>query len=66
VLVMGRAGAMADWVPLLIGQLLGDHRVLVFDDRGMAMTSNPSPVPVMVALMVQDRLALADALLSRG
>ena len=63
---MGRAGAMADWVPLLIGQLLGDHRVLVFDDRGMAMTSNPSPVPVMVALMVQDRLALADALLSRG
>jgi len=66
VLVMGRAGAMADWDPLLIGQLLGDHWVLVFDNRGMAMTSNPSPEPVTVPLMVQDRLALADALLSRG
>jgi hypothetical protein len=64
VLVMGRAGAMADGDRLLIGQLLGDHRV--FDNRGMATTSNPSPEPVTVPLMVQDRLALADALLSRG
>jgi hypothetical protein len=46
---MGRAGAMADWDPLLIGQLLGDHRV--FDNRGMATTSNPSPEPVTVPLM---------------
>jgi pimeloyl-ACP methyl ester carboxylesterase len=66
VLVMGRAGTTACWDPLLIGQLLGDHRVLVFDNRGMATTSNPSPEPVTVPLMVQDRLALADALLSRG
>ena len=63
VLVMGRAGAMADWDPLLIGQVLGDHRV--FDNRGMAMTSNPSPEPVTVPLMGQDWLAPADALLSR-
>ncbi len=62
---MGRAGAMADWGPLLIGQVLGDHWVLVFDNRGMAMTSNPSPEPVTVPLMGQDRLAPADALLSR-
>jgi hypothetical protein len=40
--------------------------VLVFDNRGRATTSNPSPEPVTVPLMVQDRLALADALLSRG
>ena len=43
VLVMGRAGAIADGDPLLIGQLLGDHRVLVFDNRGRATTSTPSP-----------------------
>jgi hypothetical protein len=29
------------------------------------MAGNPSPEPVTVPLMVQDRLALADALLSR-
>ena len=63
---MGRAGTMAGWDPLLIGQLLGDDRVLVFDNRGMATTSNPSPAPVRVPLMVQGRLALAGALLSRG
>jgi pimeloyl-ACP methyl ester carboxylesterase len=51
---MGRAGAMADWDPLLIGQLLGDHRVLVFDNRGRATTSNPSPEPVTVPVIVQD------------
>jgi pimeloyl-ACP methyl ester carboxylesterase len=62
---MGRADTMADWAPLLIGQLLGDQRVLVFDNRGRATTTRPSPEPVTVPLMVQDRLALADALLSR-
>lgn len=64
ILVMGRSGTMADWDPLLIRQLIGDHRVLIFDNRGMG-TTNDDSVPsdqVTIQLMAKDTLALADAL----
>lgn len=53
---------MADWDPLLIGQVLGDDWVFAFDNRGVATTSYPLPAPVTV----QDRVALADALSRRS
>lgn len=64
ILVMGRSGTMADWDPLLIQQLTRDHRVLIFDNRGMG-TTNDDSVPssqVTIQLMASDTLALADAL----
>jgi pimeloyl-ACP methyl ester carboxylesterase len=64
IMVMGRSGTMADWDPLLIQQLTRDHRVLIFDNRGME-TTNDDSVPtseVTIPLMAQDTLALADAL----
>jgi pimeloyl-ACP methyl ester carboxylesterase len=64
ILVMGRSGTMAAWDPLLIKQLIGNHRVLIFDNRGMGTTSNNAipPSQVTIPLMAKDTLALADAL----
>lgn len=62
VMVIGRTATMAEWDPQLVKQLIANHRVLVFDNRGMATTNNPSAKPVTVPLMAQDTLALASAL----
>jgi pimeloyl-ACP methyl ester carboxylesterase len=64
IMVMGRSGTMADWDPLLVRQLTGHNRVVVFDNRGMG-TTNDDTVPtsdVTIPLMAQDTLALATAL----
>jgi len=64
ILVMGRSGTMADWDPLLIKRLIGNHRVLIFDNRGMGTSSNNTipPSQVTIPLMANDTLALATAL----
>jgi pimeloyl-ACP methyl ester carboxylesterase len=64
IMVMGRSGTMADWDPLLLRQMTGHNRVVIFDNRGMG-TTNDDSVPtsqVTIPLMAQDALALANAL----
>lgn len=63
IMVMGRSGTMAEWDPLLIRQLIRNHRVVVFDNRGMGTTdSSGSPSEVTIPLMARDTLALASGL----
>jgi len=63
IMVMGRSGTMAEWDPQLIKQLIRNHRVLIFDNRGMGTTSDGfSPQKVTIRLMAKDTLALASAL----
>lgn len=63
IVVMGRSGTMAEWDPQLINQLIGHHRVVIFDNRGMGTTGDGySPTSVTVPLMAQDTLAVASAL----
>lgn len=63
IMVMGRSGTMAEWDPQLVSQLLRDHRVVIFDNRGMGTTSDGySPNKVTIPLMARDTLALASAL----
>jgi pimeloyl-ACP methyl ester carboxylesterase len=62
-MVMGRSGTMAEWDPQLIRQLIRNHRVVIFDNRGMGTTSaGYSPKTVTVPLMAKDTLAVASAL----
>jgi pimeloyl-ACP methyl ester carboxylesterase len=62
IMVIGRAATMAEWDPQLIDQLLPDHHVVIFDNRGVGTTNNPSHKPVTIQLMAKDTLALATAL----
>lgn len=63
IMVMGRSGTMAEWDPQLITQLIRNHRVVIFDNRGMGTTSDGySARKVTVRLMATDTLALATAL----
>jgi pimeloyl-ACP methyl ester carboxylesterase len=62
VMVIGRGATMAEWDPQLIAPMIRDHRVLVFDNRGVATTNNPSRKTLSVQQMAQDTLALATAL----
>ncbi len=63
IMVMGRSGTMAEWDPQLIRQLIRNHRVLVFDNRGMGTTDSSLPASqVTVPLMAEDTLALASSL----
>lgn len=63
IMVMGRSGTMAEWDPQLIRQLIRNHRVVIFDNRGMGTTSAGfSPSKVTIPLMAKDTLAVASAL----
>lgn len=63
IMVMGRSGTMAEWDPQLIKQLIRNHRVLIFDNRGMGTTDSSAPASeVTIPLMAKDTLALASAL----
>jgi pimeloyl-ACP methyl ester carboxylesterase len=62
VMVIGRGATMAEWDPQLIAPLIADHRVLVFDNRGVATTNNPSRKTLSIQQMAHDTLALASAL----
>ncbi|MBS1884766.1 MAG: alpha/beta hydrolase [Actinobacteria bacterium] len=62
IMVIGRSATMAEWDPQLIAQLIGDHEVIVFDNRGVATTDNPSSQTLSIGQMAEDTLALASAL----
>ncbi len=62
VMVIGRGATMAEWDPQLIAQIIGDHRILVFDNRGIGTTNNPSRETLSIQQMAQDTLGLTTAL----
>jgi pimeloyl-ACP methyl ester carboxylesterase len=62
VMVIGRGATMAEWDPQLIAPMIRNHRVLVFDNRGVGTTNNPSRKTLSIQQMAQDTLALATAL----
>lgn len=62
VMVGGRSATMADWDPRLLGALSLGHHVVVFDNRGVATTDNPSQETLTVEQMAQDTLGLMTAL----
>ncbi len=62
VMVIGRGATMAEWDPELIAPMLRDHRVLVFDNRGVGTTNNPSRKTLSIQQMAQDTVALTTAL----
>lgn len=62
IMVMGRGATMAEWDPRLIAQLIGNHQVIVFDNRGIGTSNNPSTQTLSIQQMAQDTLGLASAL----
>lgn len=62
VMVMGRGGTMADWDPALISLLMRNHRVVLFDNRGVGTTNNPSTATLTVSQMATDTVGLMHAL----
>ena len=62
ILVIGRAATMAEWDPALIEELIGNHEVIVFDNRGVATSNNPTKETLSIGQMAEDTLALATAL----
>ena len=53
---------MAEWDPQLIVPMIRNHRILVFDNRGMGTTNNPSRKTLSIQQMAHDTLALTSAL----
>jgi pimeloyl-ACP methyl ester carboxylesterase len=62
VMIIGRSATMAEWDPQLIRQLIGTHRVVVFDNRGVATSDNPSARALTIQQMARDTLGLMTAL----
>lgn len=62
VLVMGRSGTMADWDPALLKRLIVGHHLVVFDNRGVGTTNNPSSETLTIPRMAEDTLGLMSAL----
>lgn len=61
VLVMGYAGTMDVWDPVLVARLANRHRVILLDNRG-AGKSGPLDGELSIASMARDVLGLIDAL----
>ncbi len=62
IMVMGRGATMAEWDPQLIAQLIRNRQVVVFDNRGIGTTNNPSTQTLSIDQMARDTLGLATAL----
>ncbi len=62
IMVIGRGATMAEWDPQLVAQLIRNHHVLVFDNRGVGTTNNTSTKTLTIQQMAHDTLALATAL----
>jgi pimeloyl-ACP methyl ester carboxylesterase len=62
VMIIGRSATMAEWDPRLIGRLLTGHRVIVFDNRGVATSGSPSKATLTIGQMARDTLALMTEL----
>ena len=53
---------MADWDPQLVDRLLTGHRVVVFDNRGVGTSDNPSKATLTIGQLARDTLGLMTAL----
>ena len=53
VMIIGRSATMAEWDPELVDRLLAGHRVLVFDNRGVATSDNPSKATLSIGQMAR-------------
>jgi len=60
-MIMGYAGTMDVWDPLLIEALSRSFRVIIFDNRGMGYSSGRDS-PISIASMAQDAAGLLAAL----
>jgi pimeloyl-ACP methyl ester carboxylesterase len=61
VMIMGFSGTQYIWDPALLARLAEQHRVIVFDNRGV-LTSTRGQAPLSIALMADDTAALIRAL----
>ncbi len=61
-LITGRSAAMADWSPVMLKALMKDHRVLVFDNRGVATSTNVPDDTMTVTQMANDTAKLIKKL----
>jgi pimeloyl-ACP methyl ester carboxylesterase len=66
ILIMGSNGAMDIWDPYLLKNLSSDHRVIIFDNRGVGHTSD-SKAEYTITRFANDTAGLMDALqISQG
>jgi pimeloyl-ACP methyl ester carboxylesterase len=61
ILIMGYGSTMDFWPPAVLSNLSKDHRVIVFDNRGMGNTTS-SDKPFSLELFANDTAGLMDAL----
>jgi pimeloyl-ACP methyl ester carboxylesterase len=61
VMIMGWGGTMDAWDPAFVDALAKDHRVVIFDNRGVARSSTTG-APLTVHVMGQDTARLIRAL----
>jgi pimeloyl-ACP methyl ester carboxylesterase len=61
ILIMGSNGTMDLWSPALISALSKNNRVIIFDNRGMGLTSS-SDSEFSIKLFAEDTTGLMDAL----
>jgi pimeloyl-ACP methyl ester carboxylesterase len=62
VMIPGFAFTMADWDPKLIGALSAKHRVVLFDNRGVATSTDTPGNKLTIAEMAKDAAGLIRAL----
>lgn len=62
VMIIGRSATMAEWDPRLLDRLLRSHRVIVFDNRGVATTDDPSKATMTIGQLARDTLGLMTQL----
>ena len=60
-LIMGYGSTMDLWPPAVLSNLSANHRVIVFDNRGMGNTTT-SDKPFSISLFADDAAGLLDAL----
>ena len=60
-MIMGLAGNMLDWGPIMPARLAERYQVILFDNRGAGRTDQP-PGPYTMAQMADDAVGLLDAL----
>jgi pimeloyl-ACP methyl ester carboxylesterase len=62
VMIMGFGGTMAEWDPALLTALGSRHRVIVFDNRGVATSTNSPHNRLTIAEMADDTAQLIGRL----
>lgn len=62
VLVPGQAAPMSLWPFSTLQQLAATHRVTIYDNRGIGLTTDDTAVPLTMEAMADDLAGLTDAL----